>query len=126
MEAPGAVKREHRLAAAVQIEGLRRQPGRLHEHGEHSQPAKSGSKAHGRVSQGEAGETWIDANAEETICTADFDGTGGAIRLVLQLYFLQALETRQRSGPEGPANALFFRGLKPPAPSRISDVHLWY
>jgi hypothetical protein len=46
--------------------------------------------------------------------------------LVLPLYFLQVLKKQKKSVPEGSANSLSFRGLKPPAPSEIFDLQLYY
>jgi hypothetical protein len=46
------------------------------------------------------------------------------IGLVLQLYLLRFLDRRQRPGPKGPVKSPSFRGLKPPAPSEISDLQL--
>jgi hypothetical protein len=48
----------------------------------------------------------------------------GEIVLVLQLYLLSLAENGPKSGPEGPGNSRFFRGLKPPAPSGKSDLQL--
>jgi hypothetical protein len=54
MEAPRPVQRNHWLAAAVQIEGLGRQPGRGSSHSKQAHPAKHQGKAHEAFPSGEA------------------------------------------------------------------------
>jgi hypothetical protein len=44
--------------------------------------------------------------------------------LILQLYLLSLAENGPKSGPEGPGNSRFFRGLKPPARSGKGDLQL--
>jgi hypothetical protein len=44
--------------------------------------------------------------------------------LILQLHFVEFLESPRRPGPKGHDIWLSFRGLKPPAPSGISDLQL--
>jgi hypothetical protein len=61
---------------------------------------------------------------KKPLCRRVFGYINSDSALVLQLYFVEFMESPRRPGPKGHDVWLSFRGLKPPAPSGISDLQL--